>query len=118
MTIEDRFEKLEKELAGVKRRHRWLLTGAGLIAAGIGLAWLLTRTTADAAAAPKEIRANSFIVVDENNKPRVMLMVNKNGTALVMLDEHDKPRIGMGVTRDGPGLNMYDEDGKAIWGSR
>ena len=41
----------------------------------------------------KVIRANQFILEDENGKPHARLV----------------------VTKDGPGLNLFDENGKAIW---
>jgi len=87
MTIEERLEKVEKELAILKK---------------------------SAAAAPKEIRATSFIVVDEKGKDRAVLNVSGDRAGLSILDENGKKRIGMGVTKEALGLTFYDENMKAL----
>jgi hypothetical protein len=115
MTIEERLEKLERELSRAKFRNRWLLAGVGL-AVGIGLvAWAFGPTAALAQstrAALTEVRANSFILEDENGKVRAMLITTKDGPRLSLLDENGKPRAGLGVSKDGPSLSLYDENGK------
>jgi hypothetical protein len=50
MTTEERFENLERELARAKRRNRWLLAIVALAVVGLGLAWILPKTTATAQA--------------------------------------------------------------------
>ena len=142
MTTEERLEKLERELAESKRRNRWLLSFVELAVVGLGLFWLLTKTPASAAVAataaptPKEIRANSFVVVDEKGNSRAMLgMVKNKNTEMVMLKLFDemgnslamlnvgkdrsmlilhgegKSRILLGVSKDLPGLLLLDESG-------
>jgi len=136
MTTEERIEKLERELAKTKRGGRRLLAllGAGLV--GLGLAWGLTKTTATvqpegAAAVPKTIRANAFVLedpkgnvcarldvladsaglvlLDEKQKPRVSLRVGEGGPALSLNDEKGNPRAGLTVANDGPILLLYDD---------
>ena len=82
MTIDARLEKMEKELAILKK---------------------------SAAAAPKEIRATSFIVVDENGKDRAVLNVSDGGPGLILKDENGKNRIVLNITKDKTGLTIYDE---------
>jgi len=117
MTIEERLEKIEKELAEARRRNRWLLTIMGLVVVGIGLAWILTKTTAAATAttAPKVIRANDFIVENANGKTRAELSVDKDGPRLGLLDEKGKPRAELGIDKDKSGLKLGDANGKVIW---
>jgi len=50
MTTDERLENLEKELARAKRRNRWLLAIVALAVVGLGLAWILPKTTATAQA--------------------------------------------------------------------
>jgi hypothetical protein len=140
MTTEQRLENLEKELARVKRRSRWLLAmvllGVGLVV--LAAAWMGTAEKAvagNAAKAPTIIRANAFIVEDENGKIRAALsgvekdghglfiyddqlisragLINtKDGPRLVLGDENHKTRAGLGVTKDGPSLLLSDENDK------
>lgn len=60
--------------------------------------------------AERVIRANRFLVEDENGKPRVTLTVSKDGPKLILMDK--KPRATLGVNKDGPVLDMLDENGK------
>ncbi|MDD5222404.1 MAG: hypothetical protein PHE84_00305 [bacterium] len=88
MTIEERLEKVEKELT------------------------LLKKTLATA---PKVIRANKFIVEDENGKVRAGMVLDEDGPRLGLFDEHGKVRVGMGLDKNGPGLGLLDANGKVIW---
>jgi hypothetical protein len=110
----------------------------------VGLAlgvWILAGTFGPTmAAAPaaggavKEVRANRFVVEDENGKDRAVLSTTKDGPMLGLYDEKGKFRVGLGVntggsmlelsdengkkramlamTEDGPGMNLFDENGK------
>jgi len=85
MTIEERLEKVEKELAILKK---------------------------SAASAPKEIRASSFIAVDENGKDRAVLNVSDGVPGLILKDENGKNRIILNITKNKTGLTIYDEKSK------
>lgn len=83
------------------------------------------------------IRANAFVLVDENGKTRAILSVNKDRTRLSLHDENGKPRAGMSMVKgdpvlglhdencklrvflsfgeDGPALDMYNKNGKVLW---
>jgi len=115
MTTEERLENLERELARAKRRTRRLLAGAVLVL-GIGLVvWAFgpDKTLAQVAAGGvKEVRANQFLLVDENGKPRAKLSVDKDGPWLVLADENGKDRAALGVDEDGPRLALLDANGK------
>lgn len=91
MTTEKRLEKLEKELGLAKRRNRWLLGGVGLVLGMFALAWATIGTAGKAQAqatgpAKKVIRANEFVVEDENGKPRAGLSVLKGVAGLALVD--------------------------------
>ncbi len=116
MTIEDRLEKLEKELSRAKGRNRWLLVslclGIGLLA---GVCWSGAASTQPARAALKVVRANEFILEDENGKNRAQLGVDKNGSVLSLYGENGKKRAELGVVKAGAGLVLADEKGKVLW---
>jgi len=119
---------------------RWInrcLIGCMVLSLGV---WFILKTfgpeTAWAQSGTKVIRANRFIVEDENGKPRaglaglkddsglglwsengefrVELSVGKYGPALTLIDE-DKVLAKLSVSEDGPGLALNDENGKPIW---
>ena len=90
--VEERLERLERELRVEKRRTRSLLVAVALAAVGVVFAWSLANTTATAQAqGPKVIRANQFVLDDEKGRPRVWLFVDRNGPRMAMLDENGKP---------------------------
>ena len=120
MTTEERLEKMERELARANRRTRWLLAGVVLAIVGLSLAWTWTKTTAIAQAqglgtTTKVIRANEFILEDENHKPRASLAVDKDGANLSLYDENRKPRGMLSVNKGGAGLRLCGPDGETLW---
>jgi len=95
MTTEERLEMLERELARTKKRTRWLLAGTILVLVGGIVLCGKSAGTSEAQAQPaggavKEVRANEFIVVDENGKTRAAMGVMKGGPALDFYDTEDK----------------------------
>ena len=113
MTTEERLETLEKELALTKRRIRRLLQGVVcLFAAGCVFAVLLSTMGSAKAQGEKVIRANKFIVEDQNGKPRVILAVNRDRPSLTMADQNGKTRTNLSVETNGPSLEMYDQNEK------
>ena len=116
MTIEERFEDMERELGRQKRRIRWLLGAimlliGGLVTAGV-FKTIVTPVQAQGTAITKEIRAEAFIVYDENGKPRAMLGTTKDGSGLLLYAENGIPCAGLSVDEDGPSLSLYDENSK------
>ena len=124
MTIEERLETLERELAVAKRRNRRLLAGVVLAVvlavSGLGVAkkaLKLTKTlpasqALEVGASQKVIRATQIILEDENGKTRVALDVVENFAGLSLSDENGKTRAQLGVSKVGPGLFLRDENGK------
>jgi len=115
MTIEERLENMERELGRQKRRNRWLLGAILLLAGGLIVPAVFETTAfrarAQGAGAVKVIRAEAFIVEDENGKDRIMLNVTKDGPILALFDEKGKIRAGLGVVKTGLWLWLYDENG-------
>lgn len=106
-TVVERVETLGWELRVEKRRTRWLLGAVGLALVGVALAWAWANTTAIAQAqGPKVIRANHFILEDENGKARAELTVIAGGPTLVLGDENGTVRVALAMTRGGPGLSL------------
>ena len=112
MTTDERFEKMEGQLA----RMRWFNYCLICIVLALGV-WFIWKTfgpeKALARFSGKVIRANSFIVEDENGKPRASLSVLKGGPALLLNDENGKLSALLEVIKEGPRLWMHDENGKA-----
>jgi hypothetical protein len=150
MTTDERIEKLEKGLASARRLNRWLLAAVGL-ALGV---WILAGTFGPTmAAAPagggavKEVRANRFVVEDENGKVRAVLAVHRKEnsnvpnpprapgslppppplfdkdymrleTTLELFDVNGKVRICMGVAQsEGGGLFGPLQTGLYLFGA-
>ena len=112
MTTDERLDKLEKELARAKRRNRRLLAVVGLVVGAFALVWIVARAGCNAQSV---IRANAFVLQDENGKARAELRMDKDGPGLSLFDAAGKTRAGLTVVKDAPMLSLYDENGKAIW---
>ena len=139
MPIEERLEKLERQLTRTKRQNRCLLlalvlVGTMVVACG-GSGGGDSVTESDSAT--DTVQAREFVVVDEqgtrhallhvdqdgpglvlfdeNSNPRVGLAVLKGGTALILSDENGKPRAGMVLPENGPMFGLHDTEGKLFW---
>lgn len=107
MTVEERIERLE-------RNNRRLM--AGLVAAvllGIGVAATPTKSGVDAVA---ELRAQKFILVDDNGKTRAALSVSQAGPGLGLLDANGVLRATLGVNMGEPMLGLFDRNGEPCAG--
>lgn len=108
MTTEERIEKLERELAGERLRSRlWVmvLVIAGLaffVAESLGKLPLY-KTVAQA----NEVRARSFILLDEKGKTSATLEA-KNGPCLHLTDPNSTRSVSLGVSELGARLDMFD----------
>jgi len=112
MTTDERFEKVEGQLARVRWINRCLI---GCIVVALGL-WFILKTfgpeTAWAQSGAKEIRAKRFVLEDENGKTRADLRVDKNGPSLRLCDENEKARVRLMAFKDATCLALTDENGK------
>lgn len=126
MTIEERFEILEKELAAAKRLIHRLMFGAGLV---LGMCVLFVAVHGGAGVAhgqtgERVIRAKRFMVEDDQGRIRAGLYVDEDGPKLFLSDENGKVRACMGVFKNVPNLYLYDEKGAAplaglyVWENR
>ncbi len=106
MTIEERLVVLEKELNKSKRRTHYLL-GTLILIVTIGIMGATSLKSGNV------IRANRFILEDQNGNVRGVLSVNDNDPALHLLDENGKVRVALGITKYGPTLGLCDENGTA-----
>ena len=114
MTTEERLEKMERELARVKRRYYWLLAAVGLVVGVCALVWFGAgfMRMVQAQEAKKVIRANEFVLEDENGETRAMLTLTKGDPELALVDEKRRPRAALGLKQGVPGLTLYDEEGR------
>lgn len=107
MTIEERLEHCERELTATKRHTRWLMGGALMILGCLTIA----ATPGD----KQIIRAQQFIVVDEQGRQRAMLGMYSNLSVRPLLslsDEDGKQRAELTVFEDGTKLSLADGNGK------
>ena len=104
-------------------KRNWLLIACCLVAAFVGGAvsnWALSPQLATAAekkgveVAPvqQEVRARSFVLVDDNGKDRAALAMTEDGPRLFLSDENGEPRVTLSVQKDGARLSLWDENGK------
>jgi len=117
MITEERLEKVERELAATRRRSRWLMAALGLALGAFGLAWIFagpapTLQAQVGAGAERVVRANRFVLEDENGKVRALLGVTAEGPGLILHDENGKIRIVLDVAKDVPELLLLDENGE------
>lgn len=113
MNIEERVEKLESELARERRRSRRLPAVTVLVCL---LAFGLFEATATLLAARSngnqgEIRATSFVLVDENGKERAELGLFKGDPWIDLRDKKGKIRAKLNLVDDEPMLNLLDKNG-------
>lgn len=115
MTTEERLEKLEQELSRAKRRSRWLLGAVLLMAGGLVVPGVLEMTAfqgrAQGARMAQEMRANKFVLVDENGKLHAELAMYKGSPILLLWDGNGTPRAALVVSEHGPSLMLNDEKG-------
>jgi hypothetical protein len=108
LSNEERLETLEKQLARERRRNRWMLAGL-LLSIGFWIVGAATPISQSTGAVPREIRANSFVLVDGNGKTRAALALFDEGPSLVVYDGSGTVRAGLGVSQEGPSLTLLDE---------
>ena len=136
MTTDKRIEKMEGQLARMRWFNRCLIA---CIVLSLGV-WFILKTfgpeKAWAQSGVKEIRANKFVLEDENGKdravlsnvensgPRLMMFNEKGGpraglvllggrgSNLTLIDENRRPRAGLSVDKGEPRVWLRDKNGK------
>lgn len=89
--VAEHVERLERELRAERRRNRWLRATVALATVAAIQAGIWPNTTATAQTqGPKGIRANQFVLDDEQGRPRVWLFVDKNGPRMTILSENGR----------------------------
>ncbi|NSW76063.1 MAG: hypothetical protein HPY68_04680 [Candidatus Atribacteria bacterium] len=113
MTNEERLERLEREVRQNQKMIRWLMITLG-VCVGVWLATVMFPPQGLVARDVAEmIQARTFVVVDEEGRPRITLGVAENIPMLTILDEEERTRIGLGMSAKGwPSLIMLDEKEK------
>ena len=92
-----------------------LVLGLGALALVWASAASVPKAEAQGAAGGRTVRANEFILEDENGKIRAWLRVDKGRPGLYLYDENGEVRAALGMGKDGPGLGLLDGAGKTIW---
>ncbi len=103
--LEERLDRLERELRAERRGNRWLRVTLALTVVGVVVACVTEIR-------PKVLRVNEFVVEDANGKTRIELVVSTEGPMLAMYDENRTTRLGLGVFPSGSGLQLRDANGK------
>lgn len=113
MTIEDRFEVLEREFSRYKIRNFWFSIGS------IILLFIAITIPGISQSIPSEITGRSFKIVDEKGEPRILLGTYDGKPIIWLFSQNDhsrflQPRISLSTSDAGkPGLILYDENGEA-----
>ena len=91
-----------------------LTLAAALVGGALSGYFFAARTVDAAAAAPKMVTAQKFMLVDSRGKTRGEFNVTRKGVAqLAVFDGTGALRAGLGVGADGaPALGIYGHDGK------
>jgi hypothetical protein len=112
MTTDERIEKMESQLAHV-RWFNHILIACIVLSLVVLLIWkTFCPEQAWAQSNGKVIRANSFVLEDENGKMRATLAMTENGPMFSLSDENSKTRAALRVAKDIPSLSLHDVDGK------
>ena len=100
---------LRTRLQSLERRQRFLGTGVALAALGLPL----LAFTWQGAAVPKEIKAESFVVVDGQGKTRAELSLAKDGSPQFLLnDSAGKTMVKLFINKDSESLGVFaDKNG-------
>jgi hypothetical protein len=114
MSTDERMEKIERQLA----RMKWFdhcLIACIILCLVVWSIWKIFRPEQVLArSAEKVIRANGFILEDENSKQRAKLAIDENGTSLWIYGDNGK--IGLVMDKEGPILSLFDKNSKACAG--
>lgn len=117
MTIEQRLEQLEKELARTKRLVRWIpgiTVLVCLLVAGL-FEPVATRLFAQQNQRPGAVKATAFILVDDDGNIKAQLGMNPGGPALTLNDSNGEVRAMLGVSDAARGLVVTDSNGMHAW---
>lgn len=119
MTIDERLEVLERELARTRRRQRFMIIAATMALVAVALVGFANPATGRAGARqPAEgeriVRARMFVVEDENGKVRAKLGLDDAWApgivALHLLDEDEAPWFGAyGSSSAGGSMSLFDK---------
>jgi len=114
MTIEERLERLERELLRTKRRYRKIFAGASL-AVGLWASLAAVGQTPGPGLAPetaaKEVRAKKFVLEDESGVVRAVLGMDrtKEGPGLWLFKEKDKVGAFLRISPEGPLFSLTQD---------
>ncbi len=104
MTLEERLEKMEKELVRQKRRMSWLI-GEVLALMG-GLIVFVAAKTAVPQLNVKELHAKRIALEDDHGAVRVSLTGDSEMPGMWLLDDQGEARVGLCVDQNGPRISL------------
>ena len=108
MTVEERLEKVERELAQAKRLLRPLVV-VGAIA--VACLIVLRAVWPDLLLTHAEVRARSFVLVDEKGQTCASLSANILGSELELFDTKGQPGAALSASSFGSKLELFDKRG-------
>lgn len=118
MTTEERLERVERELAAMKRRNRWLLAAVGL-AAGVALsaAIFLQETTATAQVGGAVVKAWEYGTLSQLHSIKSYSWVSPSGRVEAKsMDDLYKKMGGVEKVPDGDyHMTLYNQLGSQGW---
>ncbi|MFN5958566.1 MAG: hypothetical protein ACK462_11600, partial [Planctomyces sp.] len=110
MTIEARMDRLERELAAARRRVRQMVGVVAVTFAGLAATMMLGMSR-QATQPAEQLRARSFVMVDDKGRARGALEMLSPGPALSLMDQNGVPRVRLLMSADdGPRLSLADAE--------
>jgi hypothetical protein len=106
---EPQLDHVLQRLHRVERAQRWWQVGGLMAVAVLGLVVVLGAAGHREVIRAEEVRAQRFVLVDDDDKPRAIWHISEKGTSLFLFDEARIPRVGLSVGQDGiAGLAVHD----------
>jgi hypothetical protein len=102
MTIEERVETLERNLLRARLNQRRILTAA---IAAVSLIGLISAATPEQAA-PSELQAKRFVLLDKKGVIRASLDANDDAPGLELFDEQGKSRAIFYASKTQSGMTL------------
>jgi len=117
MTLDQRVDKLERDLARTKRTAGCLRILIAAVMGGVAIG-AVAESRSSVQSQPVQgtrrvVRANAFVLEDEKGQERAVLDVDSTKARLSLGDERGEARMILGVTGNGPAIFLLDEEGNS-----
>lgn len=102
----------DKDTKAEKVKNQWVVGCNSLLLAVLFLAPVAMTSCKDRS--ENIVKANAFILVDENGKTRAKLSILKDGPAFDLCDKTSKVRARLSVSEDGLRFGLFGQNGVSL----